>query len=332
MKRSLYIFLLKILALAVLLIGVYLVFARQITKTFVSDDYAKFTHQTPSLVLGLSRAHYAMDPYTIGAELEDVNYQGPFQNFAFEKSQSPYGEVYLRAVLEKIPEHTVKGIFILGVSPGSFSASNRLKTPEDIHEFDSKTMVGKMTEFNADPNLEFVRKCFGRSLYKGVFPHDHRISTVFHENGWEEFRLEAPGYTITQSDINYWQKETVEGYTRLAAVIPEHISSYRLEWFGKTIDSLQKRGLVFLVRIPMHEGVLALEDGAWPSFDREMDSIARLRSVPYFNYRDRTADFETYDGSHLHSESAVSFSKDVAQKIRDHIVQRALVQYYDPED
>lgn len=310
----------------------YVFFAWKITGTFVSDDYSKFTHQSSSLVVGLSRAHYALDPETLGEELSGLNYQGPFQNFAFEKSQSPYGEVYLRAILSKIPEDTSRGIYILGVSPGSFSASNRLETPEDILEFDSGTELGKMTEYNADPNLEFVRKCFGRSLYKGVFPHDHRISTVFHDNGWEEFRLQAPGYTITGNDIAYWQQETVEGYTKLAGVIPEHVSDYRKEWFINTIDSLQQKGLVFMLRIPMHEGILALEDQVWGSFDREMDSIAKLKGVAYLNYRDKSDEFETYDGSHLYSESAKKFSKDVARKIKDHIEQRELVQYYYLED
>ncbi|THD69966.1 hypothetical protein E7Z59_06465 [Robertkochia marina] len=331
MKRSWYIFLAKVLVLAMLLTATYLFFARQLTQTFVSDDYAKFTHQSASLILGLSRAHYAFDPETITKQLEEVDYQGPFLNFAFEKSQSPYGEVYLNAILKKIPESTAKGIYIMGVSPGSFSASNRLRTPEDILEFDSGTMLGKMNNMNTHPNLEFVRKCFGRSLYKGIWPHDHRISTVFHDNGWEEFRLYAPGYRITQESIDHWQRETVSGYSKLADVIPEHVSDYRIEWFGKTMDSLQKRGLVYLVRVPMHEGVLALEDRVWSDFDKTIDSIAREKGVPYLNYRDRAYDFETYDGSHLHSESAKAFSKDVGTVIKNHIVQRELVQYSQEE-
>ncbi|WP_224489102.1 hypothetical protein [Robertkochia flava] len=329
MRRELAIFVFKIAILALGLVGTYLFFSWNLTRTFVADDYSKFTHQTPSLVLGLSRAHYAFDPATLDSVLEGANYERPFQNFAFEKSQSPYGEVYLGAILKKIPENTSGGIFIMGVSPGSFSASNRLVTPEDIFEFDSKTMLGKMSDYNSDPNLEFVRKCFGRSLYKGIFPQEHRISTVFHDNGWEEFRLYAPGYTISQADIDFWQEETVTGYTKLAAVIPEHVSDYRLEWFSRTIDSLQHKGRVFLVRIPMHRGVLALEDGVWPSFDREMDSIARLKHITYLNYRNRSEDFETYDGSHLHSESAKAFSRDVARAIRDQIEQRAVVEYLD---
>ena len=322
----------KVGILAICLVGAYLFFSWKLTTTFVSDDYSKFTHETPSLILGLSREHYGLDPETVDRELSEVNYEGPFQNFAFEKSQSPYGEVYLHAILEKLPSQTMDGIFILGVSPGSFSAANRLKTPEEILEFDSGTMLGKMTRYNSDPNLEFVRKCYGRSLYKGLFPHDHRVTSTFHENGWEEFRLYGPGYEITAEDIRYWQDETVKGYTKLAGVIPEHISSYRLEWFSKTIDSLQKHGRVFLLRVPMHRGVLALEDQVWPSFDRQMDSIALLKSVPYLNYRDRTEEFETYDGSHLHSESAKAFSRDVARTIKDYIGQRAVVEYLEQED
>lgn len=327
MTRQTGILLLKAAILAVILAGTYLFFAWKLTQDFVSDDYAKFTHQSPSLVLGLSRAHYAFDPESLELSLNGLDYDGPFLNFAFEKSQSPYGEVYLTAIIKKIPTSTRKGIYIMGVSPGSFSASNRLTTPSDIYEFDSATMLGKMKNINVHPNLEFVRKCFGRSLYKGVWPHDHRISTVFHENGWEEFKLSAPGYKISDESITHWQKETVSGYSKLANVIPEHISDYRIKWFGITIDSLQKKGRVFLVRVPMHDGVLALEDRVWDSFDKMIDSIASQKRVPYLNYRDRTEDFETYDGSHLHAQSARSFSKDVGLRVKDHIEQQELVQH-----
>ena len=320
--------LLKVGVLASVLVVAYMYFATKLTQTFVSDDYAKFTHDSPSLILGLSRAHYAFDPASVMNQLTQVELQGPMLNFAFEKSQSPYGEVYLNAILKKIPQNTTKGLYIMGVSPGSFSASNRLLSPKDIYEFDAQTMIGKMTNFNAHPNLEFVRKCFGRSLYKGIWPHDHRISTVFHDNGWEEFRLSAPGYQITREDIAFWQQETVTGYTRLAGVIPEHVSDYRLEWFAHTIDSLRSRGQVFLVRVPMHEGVLALEDQVWNNFDEVMDSIAREKGVRYLNYRSRTQDFETYDGSHLYSESAKAFSRDVGEAIKTHIEQPDQVQHY----
>lgn len=318
--------------MAITLMATYVFFAWKLTHVFVSDDYPKFTHASPSLILGLSRAHYALDPATLEESLNGVDHESPFLNFAFEKSQSPYGQVYLEAALKKIPEHTSKGIYILGVSPGNFSVPNRLRTPEDILEFDRQMMIGKVDNLNTHPNLEFVRKCFGRSLYKGIFPHDHRISTVFHDNGWEEFRLYAPGYQITADDIAYWQEETVTGYTQLAKVIPEHISDYRINWFATTIDSLQSRGRVYIVRIPMHPGVLDLEDQVWPEFDSIMTDMASEKGATYYNYRDAHATFETYDGSHLHSESAKAFSSHLGSQIRSHIEQQGLALDLHPEN
>ncbi|TRZ44198.1 hypothetical protein [Robertkochia solimangrovi] len=321
MKRKVLIFLLKVAFLAILLIGVYLLSALKLTKSFVSDDYSKFTHKAGSMILGLSRAHYAMDPQTLEDNLKSVDYAKPFLNFAFEKSQSPYGEVYLEAVKKKIADSVTNGIFILSVTPGSFSVSNRLVNDEDILEFDRQMMIGKVKDLNEDPNLEYVRKCFGRALYKGIFPHEHRLTSVFHSNGWEEFKLEGGGYTITQEDIKFWQKETVEGYTKLAAYIPEYKSSYRMEWFKKTVAYLKTRGRVYILRIPMHPGILALEDGVWPELDTQMEAISSEMNVPYLNYARTGETYQTYDGSHLYSQSAKKLCTEIARTISSNILQ-----------
>jgi hypothetical protein len=313
--KKIRIFLFKIAILAGILVGSYFLFAYILTRGFVGDDYPKFTHASSNLVLGLSRAHFGMDPATISKVLSPLTEEDEMLNFAFEKSQSPYGEVYLQAIKRKLKTPVKDGVFLLCVSPGSFSVPNRLKTEKEILAFDQQMMIGKVKNLNAHPNFEYVRKCFGRSLYKGILPHDHRVTTVFHDNGWEEFRLKAGTYEIDQEQIKSWQDETVKGYSKIVDALPEYISEYRIKWFRKTIEELKIYGKVYIVRLPIHKGVLGLEDRVWKDFDSEMSNIASDFEVGYLNYARTGEKYQTYDGSHLYSASAIKLSRDVALEI-----------------
>jgi len=313
--KKIRIFFFKIAILASILAGSYFLFAYILTQGFVGDDYPKFTHASPNLVLGLSRAHFGLDPATLSRELSPLMKEEDFLNFAFEKSQSPYGEVYLEAIKKKLKKGTKDGVFLLCVSPGSFSVPNRLKTEEEILAFDKQMMIGKVKNLNTHPNFEYVRKCFGRSLYKGILPQDHRITTVFHDNGWEEFRLKAGTYEIDQKQIKFWQDETAKGYSKIADALPEYIADYRMRWFRKTVAELKAFGKVYIIRLPMHEGVLRLEDSIWKDFDADMSHVASDFEVSYLNYARTGEKYQTYDGSHLHSASAKKFSRDVALEI-----------------
>lgn len=297
-----------------MLLGSYFLFAYILTQGFVGDDYPKFTHTSTNMVLGLSRAHFGMDPSTLDKELSPLTEEG-FLNFAFEKSQSPYGEVYLEATEKKLKKHTKNGIFMLCVSPGSFSVPNRLKTDKEILAFDERMMIGKVNNLNRHPNYEYVRKCFGRSLYKGLLPHDHRITTIFHDNGWEEFRLKTGEYEIDQKQIKIWQEETISGYSKIVQALPEYVSDYRINWFRKTIEKLKTFGKVYIIRLPIHQGVLELEDMVWKDFDIDMNQVASDYEVEYLNYARTGEKYQTYDGSHLYSASAKKFSRDVALEI-----------------
>src|SRR5699024_10679758 len=183
-----------------------------------------FTHQAPSLIIGLSRAHNGISPAILDSMLQSFPYQGAFLNFAFEKSQSPYGEVYLEAIKKKIPKNTTRGIFILGVSPASFTAPTYFKTSQDVIENDQKSLIGKINELNKNPNYEYIRKGYGGSLYKALFPYNPQVTTVFHSNGWEEFKLYSDHYRISEEDIANWTSQTMGEYRRVMKTNPEVVS------------------------------------------------------------------------------------------------------------
>lgn len=307
--------LLKTSILAIVLIACYYFFMGQLARHFVNDNYSKFTHQAPSLIIGLSRAHNGISPAILDSMLQSFPHQGEFLNFAFEKSQSPYGEVYLEAIKKKIPKNTTRGIFILGVSPASFTAPAYLTTAKDIKENDEKSLIGKISELNKNPNYEYIRKGYGGSLYKALFPYNPQVTTVFHSNGWEEFKLYSGNYHVSENDVAKWTSQTMGGYKKLMKTNPEVVSSYRLESYKQLIRYLKQHGQVLVVRMPVDPLVLSMEEQWWKEFNTEMTLISASFEVPYFDFSDATQ-YKTYDGSHLSSEYAKEFSVQLAKEIK----------------
>ena len=305
----------KIPLLALALIGCYYFFMGQLSRQFVNDNYAKFTHQSPSLIIGLSRAHNGISPEILDSTLQSTPYERGFLNFAFEKSQSPYGKVYLEAIKKKVPKHTTRGIFILGVSPASFTAPVRFTTADEINKNDKQSLIGKISELNKNPNFEYIRKGYGGSLYRGLFPFNPQITTVYHDNGWEEFKRSSKNYHISDEDVAKWTSQTMGGYKRVMKEQPEVVSEFRLANFNEIISFLKQHGQVFVVRMPVDPLVLGMETQWWKEFNTEMTLISAAKDVPYFDFSDATQ-YKTYDGSHLSSAYAKEFSVHLAEDIQ----------------
>src|SRR5690606_17884978 len=130
----------------------------ELARGFVNDNYSKFTHQSSSLIIGLSRAHNGISPKILDSILAEIPYQGGFLNFAFEKTQSPYGGVYLEAIKKKIPEQTKQGIFILSVSPGSFMRPIHLTSAQEIDNLDKNRWLGKLSNSIKIPTMNISGK------------------------------------------------------------------------------------------------------------------------------------------------------------------------------
>lgn len=312
-------FIIKIFILTSLLICTYYFFAHKLANSFVDDNYCKFTKETQSIIVGMSRAHDGISPSVLKAELSTKNIDLPILNFAIERSQSPYGEVYLNAIKKKIKPKTKNGIFILSVTPGNFFISERLNNDKEIFKIDKKTIVGKVNNLNIHPNYEYIRKCFSNSLYRGLYFNDYRITTVIHDDGWKEFKLQSNSYKISDQDIKKWTKETIEGYQAINNNVPQKKSEYRMNSFIKTIKYLKNHGKVFLTRLPINEKLLEFENMIDPNFNKEMKQIALDYEIEYFDYSNQGNKFGTYDGSHLYSNGAIEFTKELAKEIEPYL-------------
>ncbi|PRX55274.1 hypothetical protein [Flagellimonas meridianipacifica] len=303
-------FLIKIIVFASFFWGLYLLTVVKLSDGFVDMYYPKFTQEAGSLVLGLSRADQGIDPVVLEETLEPFQINKPIINFA--TNQSFYGEVYLEAIQKKLAKNTTNGIFILSVSPGSFTGPKNMG-PKKIRAFDERMVIGKTDNFTTSPNYNYIINCYGQSLYNSIYNTNTWGHLVSHDNGWNQVKLIAGKDTIKERDIANWKSENLIFYNKKSQT--ESFKDSRFEQFLKTISFLKKKGKVFLVRIPADPDVLAFENSRWSDFDSRMERVANTYNIPYLNYSKQTSAVKTYDGSHMESNSAKKFTKMLAERI-----------------
>lgn len=318
MKR----FLIKITSFIGSLILIYFVFLYILSNQYVDGYYYKFTGYGNSLIIGLSRAHDGIVPSVLAKELgEKVIYDAPLVNYAFEKAQSPFGDIYLNAIRGKINPSTTNGLFVISITPGSFLASEAMSDDYLISK-DKKMMIGKINDFTSQPNYDYLMNCYAQSLYNVLFLEKNKdLNRIVHKDGWNEFKLSSKTYDVTSTDLLKWKNETIMGYTQITE--KEKISNYRIQSFVKTIRYLKDKGNVFIVRMPVSSEVWSIENNYWGNFDHQFDSISKLYKIPYFNYSQNANAYQTYDGSHLVSESAIEFTKILAIDIENELSSQA---------
>lgn len=301
--------------LAILLIATYLGASYKTTQGSVDKYYSKFTHKGGSLIIGLSRARDGLSPAVIEREFGDA-IQYPVLNFAFEKTQSMFGDVLLNAIKQKLDTTSNNGLFIVSVTPGSFLISKKIKDTTNL-KVDKGILIEKMSDFNKHPNFEYIRKCYSSPLYKTFFNKTNKdeLIQIFHNDGWLEFKQKSRNYKMTDIRIKALKETQYVGYTKMAEY--EKKSEYRISKFKETITYLQQYGSVILIRMPLDEDFLKLEYSFFENFDDRMIQISSIYNIPYFNYS-RDHNYKTYDGSHLFSESAKKFTKNVCIDIKNY--------------
>ncbi|MDO5971136.1 hypothetical protein Q4Q35_15110 [Flavivirga aquimarina] len=306
-------FVIKLCIVIITFIAVYLFFVDKLAKGFVDPHYNKFTQEAGSLILGLSRANVGISPFVIEEELKKYGFfDKPLVNFAFNEAH--FGEVYYNVIKKKIK--TNNGIFIISISPGNFTAPSGLND-EKVFEYDERLTLGKVDNVTSSPNYNYIMNAYGAPLYNGLHNLDQWNHRISHQNGWNEIKLKNNHNIITDKDIEHWKSLTVKFYNEKIKL--EQLSTYRYNYFIKTIEYLKTKGKVFLTRMPSHTDLLKFENEHWGRFDFEMDSIANLHDIPYLNYSKQSNNYKTYDGSHLESESAKRFTKRLATDIKTYL-------------
>ena len=280
---------------------------------YIDPYYLRLTSpQQTALIVGSSRAAQGMQPAVINRAL-GKEYGQPVYNFSFSSTYSPFGKTYLNAIRKKLRSDTKNSFFIVAVDPWSLIADK--PSPDDPETFPERwCMLGHNPWINSKPCLVYLAKDYPvpfmtlvtGKIHRQLFPFHPRF--LLHDDGWLEVYRPMDSTSI-KSDMEalltlytgYRNTKTMS-YTRLSALT-------------ETIRFLQQHGDVYLVRLPAHPAILAIENQLCPGFHGIIDSIARAQRVPYFSFIDSCTKYTYTDGTHLWKGSGAVVSEELSRLI-----------------
>ncbi|CAA6829944.1 MAG: Unknown protein [uncultured Aureispira sp.] len=266
--------------------------------------YLKFTTKPQTnLILGTSRAAQGLQPLIFDAILKK---EAPFFNYAFTLAQSPFGAVYLNSIQKKLDTTKTKATFIVTVDP--WTICSETKNPNDSTNFREVELALANTEnVNVKPNLGYLYHNYGGKYHQILFPINSKM--YLHEEGWLEMNLRTDTATIRQRTL-----KKIKDYRY--NVLPKYkFSSLRLQYLIKTIQYLNKYGEVFLVRIPVSEKMMEIENELMSDFDFKIKE-AILLSKDYLDLTKENSSFTYTDGNHLYKKSGAVVSEKIANWVK----------------
>lgn len=252
------------------------------------------------MILGTSRAAQGLQPEVFKSILnKDIG------NFAFTIAHSPFGKVYYESIKRKHSKE--KGsLFIVTVDP--WSISSWTSPPNNISEFrENKNCLNKTKNVNLNPNIFYLYENFSGN-YKDLI-NSNNDNMYLHKDG----RLEISNIAMDSISVSNRIADKVKTY-RYSHLPQANFSSIRVQYLIKTIDYLKDYGRVFLVRLPIHESIMEIEEQLMPDFDSKIKDAIDL-SNGYLDMTVQNELFEYTDGNHLYKNSGEEVSKKVANWI-----------------
>ncbi|MBN3518736.1 hypothetical protein JYB62_01875 [Algoriphagus lutimaris] len=269
--------------------------------------YQRFvTPKQEALILGNSKAAQGIIPSILNDRLADV-YPAKLYNYSFTVYNSPFGASYLESIKKKLAEYDGERCFIVTVDPWSISSD--IKDPNNPDKFEENDrFLAAIKNVNSNPNLNYLLYWFEKSFYEIILMRIKNNLSKLHVDGW----FETTG-NMQESAINQRRGFMIDFYT-------DYLNKYsyseeRFKYLQKTIDLLQKKGRVILVRMPLHRDILKIEKFQDPDFESRMDFLSKKFSVSYFDFTITESKWGFKDGLHLTIESAKDFSQDLSNKI-----------------
>lgn len=272
--------------------------------------YKKFTSDKQnSLIIGSSRAAQGLQPSFINKILK----RNDIYNYAFTLIHTPFGEPYYRSVKSKLKTEVVDGIFILEVSPWILSELKDFsKLPNKKREYN--TFIDKTRFVNIHPNPEYLIESF-KDRYLKIITNKYRKSdyqTFFvHDDGWLEVKIVSDLFSVEQRTSNKIKKYRKDMLSYKA------LTDYRFQYLSQMINLLKDKGEVVMVRIPIDNKMLAIENELSPNFNKTMKEFSEKNNVPYINATLKNKDYNYTDGNHLNIESGKRFSIYIANTINE---------------
>ncbi len=273
---------------------------------YTDPFYLRFT--TPkqtSLIIGTSRAAQGIDPSIINKVLsrEDI------YNYSFTIVHSSFGATYLQSIQNKLKENTKSGIYIIAVDP--WSISGPAANPNDSLSFPELNLaLGKTNVVDINPNIFYLFQSYEKPLYN-LLTDDKSAGVYLHNDGWLEVTT-----SMDSTSVAYRLNQKIRDYTDNN--LPNYkFSQVRWDYLVKTIRFLKQHGEVYLVRLPVHPQMTAIENQLMPDFDNKIDYLSLVTKSPYKNFKMNESSYQYVDGNHLYKTSGAKVSAEIAEWIKE---------------
>jgi hypothetical protein len=256
------------------------------------------TPKKTNLIIGTSKAAQGIQPHILKETLHK-----DFYNYAFAIYASPYGEVYLNSIKQKLDKREKDNIFILTIDAWSICTNN--EDPDNPLKFrENKSFLNDITNVCQNPNFKYLISYF-EGEYNTILLK--KSSTLLHDNGWLEVSLDENG-------VKRRTKFTIKDYQEMINYY--HFSNTRFLYLLKTIDFLNQYGKVYLVRLPVHPDLMAIEETLMPKFNKTIQP-AKDKASGYLDLTLLNKDLKYTDGVHLNKSSGEQVSDIIAKWIKD---------------
>lgn len=274
--------------------------------------YQRFiTPKQNSLIIGSSRAAQGIHPSIINNELE-LDQDSKIFNYSFTAVHSPYGEIYSKSIFQKLNKETSShGLFILAIDPWVISSSKL--NPDDKNLFLEKNrFLNKLIWVNGFMNLQYLLQFYENSFYEILMRKVVHTPTILHKDGWLEVNMMG----IDTNYEKFLKRKIIEYHSHLHN---NSFSNSKYQSFLNLIIELQKRGDVFLVRLPMDVEILKIENELMPELNVLIKGVSSDLSIPFLDFSDRSTQFKYTDGNHLVPESGKKVSFEIAKWVDSNI-------------
>lgn len=273
------------------------------------DAYLRFTGpRRSSMILGTSRAAQGLKPEVLDRFVSGS--EGPFFNFAFTIVHSPYGPSYRKAIEGKLDASTTRGVYILSVDPWSLCERVDRKGRALPMQETKHSLVEQWT-YTGEPNYEYLARHMQSgwgSLIGGPLKPGSDLA-LLHDDGWLEIGVSLNVDSVADRTIKKI------AYFREVQLPRNRPSAQRLDALESTIELLRSHGEVAMVRLPVCDSILAIEDQVWPGFEQRMGQLAAKHGVPYWSLMPER-DLYTYtDGNHIDRIAATQVSMDLGRRL-----------------
>ena len=254
------------------------------------------------LVIGTSRAAQSID---------SRYFDWKAYNFAFTIKHSPFDYDYYRLIKKYHPIKSKRNlIHIIAVDPWSLMSFQGDKYENRNGSFSSVLSSNNFLSPIIMYPCEFVN-LKEEILFGELFSRKEFVN----RNG----RYVIP-ISKKQIKINYQQnlRSKLSDYRNSEVYKRGRISILRLKNLKRIINYLKRDGKVFLIRLPIDEKMLRLENKIYISFDNEMKQIANLYGLNYINLMSLNNKVHFLDGNHIWNGNSKYISRCINDSISNY--------------